>query len=140
MLALGIVVFIMLLISGVLSFAFGQVEFTEEELLKLAEHNTERLYLKSIVEIQDQENDSLNLIVNSLRDALMVSESSNEDLVIALDYAYEIDSIQNIQIHQLSDRNKLLNDEVVSQNKRLNFWRIFTPITVTLTAIAGLFF
>lgn len=108
---------------------------TNEELLKFAQNNVEK---------QKYYNLSLNLTAQ--RDSL---ENMNSILELNLQLKDSIINQKNVVINNTEKTSRLIEQESNSkdiaieelrvenkkQKRKLNFWRIFTPTTVTIVSI-----
>lgn len=125
------------LVLGV-SEAKAQVIFTEAELMQIAKHNLER---KECLKLQEQhlrDIDTLNLKVDILTNQGALKDSLLSNQATMLNNYEQIDKLQNKAINTLETERDDTKRLVKKLNRRLTFWRIFTPITVTATAILGL--
>jgi hypothetical protein len=129
---------ISLLILISFSQAFGQVTFTPDELRQLAEQNLERKECLELRELDQQEIDSLSHKCNLMTQQISFQDSiiSNYTL-IALNFN-RIDQVQNQQIDMLKADRDEQKKIIKKQNRKLTFWRIFTPTAITGLALLGI--
>jgi predicted RNase H-like nuclease (RuvC/YqgF family) len=119
--------------------AFGQVTFTEQELLQLAEQNLQRKECQELNEVLTNENDTLRYKCDALKKQIQFLDSTITFYNNIDHNQKRIINIQETQIQDLkkaSDQNK---ETIKDQNRKLNFWRIFTPISITAVAILSIF-
>ena len=119
--------------------SFGQVTFSEDELLQLADHNLQRKECQELKKVLTNENDTLKYKCVALQKQIEFLDSSITYYNI-IDYNQKrIIDIQENQIQDLkkaSDQNK---ETIKDQNRKLNFWRIFTPISITAVSVLSIF-
>ena len=131
--------FILALISVFLFFrsfgVVGQVTFTHNELIQLADQNLERLQCKDLLVTFKNENDSLYSIIGLQNNSIILRDSIIQNL--------EKVSIDRSKItSSLLETNKALNSQIKSVNldlkrskRKLVFWRIFTPVSISAISI-----
>ena len=131
--------FILALISVFLFFrsfgVVGQVTFTHNELIQLADQNLERLQCKDLLVTFKNENDSLYSIIGLQNKSIILRDSIINNL--------EKISIDRSKITaSLLETNKALNSQIKSVNldlkrskRKLVFWRIFTPVSISAISI-----
>ena len=120
------------------SLAQEVVTFTPSEVEILAKHNIQRKECLELNAISLQQIDSLNLKVNLLEQQ---SEIKNTTIINFRSVVSNYEKVDLLRIEQNKELLKTTEQNtktIKKQNRRLNFWRIFTPITVTATAILGL--
>lgn len=124
-----------------LSYVFGQetIPFTPEEVQRIAKHNLERKECIELREIDKQHIDSLNLKVNLLESKIYLKDTTINNFRSVVSNYEKIDNLrveQNKELIKASDEQK---EVIKKQNRKLNFWRIFTPVTVTAVTLGNIF-
>ena len=114
---------------------YSQVIFTEAELIKIAEHNLSRKKCEALNVSLNSEIDSMNLKTSILGFQLQLKDSTIISYKTIVQNYKTIDTIRVEEKKLLTDLNKDQQKTIKKQNRRLNFWRIFTPVTVTAAAI-----
>jgi hypothetical protein len=134
-----IVIVLIILALFVFNRAYGQVTFTPEELRQLAEQNLERKECLEVNQILEKEIDSLQLKQELMQGQMDLKDSTIVNLKDVVKNYGQIEDLYISQKEDLIEENKEKEKVIKKQNRRLNFWRIFTPVTVTGVAIVGLF-
>ena len=108
----------------------AQVVFTNKELLILAEHNVERIYLKDLSNIQQTELDSLNRKIELLNNSFELCQENEKTF-------NEIITKLNSVIQKKEDQTNILETEsnqqketILKSEKKIKRWRIATPILI----------
>ena len=116
----------------------AQVTFTHEELIQLADQNLERLQCLKLSRLSQRENDSLYAII----DKQSMSISYRDSIINNFMQIHDDEKLIRYTLvetnKQINDQVKTLNDKVKTRDRKLNFWRIFTPISITSVVIMGL--
>jgi hypothetical protein len=120
--------------------SYGQVTFTDSELKVLARHNLERKECLEIQEVMKDQIDTLESKVILLESEIDLKDSINSNLSKVIANYDKIEQIRMDQTKLLIKDNEEKQDTITSQHRKLSFWRIFTPIVVSATAILGLIF
>ena len=133
------VVIIMCFNSCSVAYGQGTIPFTPAEVEQLAKQNLERKKCLELNVLNEREIDSLNLKVNMLEQQSALKDSTIGNFKsLVKDYDH-IDSLRVEQASNLLKNNEDQRNTIKKQNRKLNFWRIFTPVTVTAVAIASIF-
>jgi len=117
----------------------SQVEFTNEELKILAENNKERLYLKKICDLQKQEIDSLRKkteLLISKTEFFKKNEAALNSIIQKLD---KVDQKRQEQLNGLKEENQAKTKTIRKQERKLNAWRLATPILTIGAFVTGIF-
>jgi len=134
----SIILVLLVIIAFFGSSCFGQTTFTKDELRQLADQNLQRKECLELNEILNQEIDSLLLKQDLMRGQLDLKDSTIVNLKDVVKNYGQIEDLYMSQKEDLIEENKEKENVIKKQNRRLNFWRIFTPVTVTGIAIVGL--
>ena len=117
----------------------AQVVFTNKELLILAEHNVERIYLKDLSNIQQTELDSLNRKIELLNNSFELCQENEKTF-------NEIITKLNSVIQKKEDQTNILETElnqqketILKSEKKIKRWRIATPILIIGAFITAIF-
>jgi hypothetical protein len=130
---------ILYVIIGCNNLAVSQVYFTREELLVLADHNTERLYLKDLTTLQQSEIDSLYRKVDLMQQTFELCEKNNETLTTIIAKLEGVDKTRQEQIELLKEDNAKKDKTIKKQEGKIKVWRIVAPISTAAAFIVGLF-
>jgi len=119
--------------------AYSQtIPITETELLKFAEHNLERKACLELNEINENQIDSLIQKNQLLHDQIDLKIANITDYQLIVKDLRDINVIRVVQIAEYIEQSELDRKTIKKQNRRLNFWRIFTPCVVTGVAVIAL--
>ena len=129
--------FIILLVTC--SSTYGQITFTPAELNQLAKNNLERKRCQELNKVLRSEIDTLNLKVKILNQQVELKDTTISNLFSITESFSRIEKIRKNQTLEQSNRIKEDAITIKKQNRKLNFWRIFTPVTVTAIAIGSIF-
>lgn len=121
------------------SLATSQVTFSDEEVLLLAEHNTERLYLKDLTELQSHEIDSLYKKVELIQSQFSLCQENQETLNGIIEKLNEVDAKRQEQTALVLEENERQKKQIDKQNRKLNRWRIIAPIVSAGAFVVGIF-
>jgi hypothetical protein len=132
----GVMVILLFRSCGV---AYGQVTFTPEEVTQLAKYNLERKKCLELNKLNQQEIDSLILKVKLVEQQSALKDSTINNFQSLIENYDHIDSLRVEQSNNLLEQNQDQRKLIKKQKRRLNFWRIFTPVTVTGIAILTIF-
>jgi len=116
----------------------GQLTFTKEELQTLARHNLERKECQEQSVISQQLIDTLTLKNEVLKEQVDIQDSIIRNYININANLNDIFNIQESQINLLEKANKENTKTIKKQNRKITFWRIFTPITLTGSFILGI--
>ena len=136
---LVVLILIALMFACNRAYAQETIPFTQEEVETLAKHNLERKKCLELNEINEREIDSLHLKVNLLEQQIELKDttiSNFESLVVNYEKVDSLRLEQNKVLIEESDEQKKI---IKKQKRRLNFWRIFTPVSVTAVVIGSIF-
>ena len=124
---------------SIITNGYGQITFTSEELLLLAKHNVERLYLKDLTKLQSQEIDSLYYKVELLQESFHLCDANQITLNEIIFKLNEVDEKRQEQKEILEEKIRFDAKTIKNQNRKLNAWRIATPIITIGAFITALF-
>lgn len=133
---LALVLFTMLLSFN--STAQGTVRVTQAEMERFAQNNLERKQCLENQLINEQHIDSLELTVNYQKDLIALKDSTIKNYEHLESNYLKIDSMRVGQKNELKSVIKDQKKTIDKQNRRLNFWRIFTPSAITGVTILTL--
>jgi hypothetical protein len=138
--ALTTLIIVMLFGSCNVSYAqVNSVSFTPVEVEQLAKQNLERKKCLELNDINERYIDSLNLKMNLLEQQLKLKDTTIGNFKSIVNNYDQIDSLRVKQASNLLDDNEDQKRTIKKQNRKLNFWRIFTPVTITIVAIGSIF-
>ena len=116
----------------------NSISFTKIEVEQLAKQNLERKKCLELNDINERYIDSLNFKANLLEEQLKLKDTTIENFKSIVNNYEHIDSLRVIQASNLLENNDDQRKTIKKQNRKLNFWRIFTPVTITIVAIGSL--
>lgn len=129
---------LMFMILKSCSVAYAQVTFTQSELEQLATNNLERKKCLEISQIQQQEIDSLHLKVNLLEQSNEIKDSTISNFRHLVANYNQIEAIRIEQASKLIDENTEQKKIIRKQGRRLTFWRIVTPVSISAIALVAI--
>jgi hypothetical protein len=127
-----------LVLVGLVSQAYGQITFTESELLQLAEQNLERKQCLELRSLDKMEIDSLSHKCTLLSDQIAIQDSMINNYSLIVNNFKRIEGVQQEQIRILKEDLEENKKIIKKQNRKLTFWRIFTPSAVTGIAVLSI--
>lgn len=128
---------IIILTTG--SSLISQITFTPDEVRQLAEQNIERKQCLELNVVLNEEIDTLHYTLGLFRSQVTLKDSIITNYNGLIKNYEGINAIRQIQIEEAVNRNSDNEKIIKKQNRRLNFWRIFTPITISATVVLSLF-
>jgi len=117
----------------------SQITFTQNEVRQLAEQNIERKQCLELNVVLNDEIDTLHYTLGLFRTQVTLKDSIITNYNGLIKNYEGINAIRQIQIEEAVNRNSDNEVTIKKQNRRLNFWRIFTPITISATVVISLF-
>lgn len=121
------------------SVAYAQpVTFTQQELEQLATNNLERKKCLETSQIKQQEIDSLNLKVKLLEQSNTIKDSTISNFKHLVANYDKIEAIRIEQASSLKEENKEQKKVIRKQGRRLTFWRIITPISISTISLVAI--
>jgi len=118
--------------------AYGQITFTESELMQLAEQNLERQECLELQELDKQEIDSLSHKCTLMTQQISFQDSIISNYTLIVKNFNRIEEVQEQQIQMLKSDRDEQKKIIKKQNRKLTFWRIFTPTAITGIALVGI--
>jgi hypothetical protein len=130
---------IVLMLFTLTSMCYSQTYFTDQELQLLAKHNTERIYLKDLTQLQQAEIDTLYHKVDLMQQQTDLCQENVQTLNAIIDKLNTVDEKRKEQNAILVTQNQEQSKTIDKQARKIKRWRIATPILTSAAFIGALF-